>query len=42
VTVLRLDAFLAFAACDYQTLDKLMGEISETPIHWKATRRKPR
>ena len=27
----RPDAFLAFAACDDATLDKLMGEIGKTP-----------
>jgi len=27
----RPDAFRAFAACDDETLDKLMGEIGQTP-----------
>lgn len=36
----RPDAFLAFAACDDKTLDKLMGEIGEIPKHRKSGRGK--
>ena len=36
----RPDAFLAFAACDDTTLDKLMGEIGKTPVPRKAARKK--
>lgn len=38
----RPDAFLAFAACDDETLDKLMGEIGETPTERKRQRGKAR
>lgn len=36
----RPDAFLAFAACDDATLDKLMSEIGKTPVPRKAARKK--
>ena len=36
----RPDAFLAFAACDDQTLDKLMTEIGQTPKGRKRQRGK--
>lgn len=36
----RPDAFLAFAACDDATLDKLMTEIGETPKGRKGRRSK--
>lgn len=35
----RPDAFLAFAACDDATLDKLMGEIGRTPNPRKPKRK---
>jgi HTH-type transcriptional regulator, competence development regulator len=35
----RPDAFRAFAACDDQTLDKLMSEIGEAPKPRKARKR---
>lgn len=34
----RPDAFLAFAACDDKTLDKLMGEIGEKPANRRPRR----
>lgn len=36
----RPDAFLAFAACDDQTLDKLMSEIGQKPKERKRQRGK--